>query len=231
MGNGDTDGAASSFRLGITYASPNAYLLVFSKNANALTCNRRFPITQGVPHHVLINLDLSAPNLQVFVDGAEVAYDTGLAGTTLTAAQPIGGSTLPMRWLSGAASGQEFFGAVGQFALWQEVYGSRITEQHIRSFYNDGPADLAGLRINGVSAFVFLNALPSGSPLAIANAGTSGGVFTDQLAGGTVAALDTAGLDAPMLEQIDNFPAGYTLPVGTEVRLYRRSTKGVWSVF
>src|SRR5512132_1203577 len=75
----------------------------------------------------------------------------------------------------------------------------------------------------------FFNAEPTTS-YQVVNAGTMGGSGGGPLGGGTFTdatpraslasyALAYGGADTPLLEQIDGFPAGYTLPVGQEARL------------
>ncbi len=92
----------------------------------------------------------------------------------------------------------------------------------------------------GTLPLVFFNSEPNAG-YQVVNAGTmggtgggplGGGIFTDTTPPASPAgyALAAGGADAPLLEQIDGYPAGYTLPVGREARFIRRASKGVWSI-
>lgn len=230
IGNGGTDGTASWFRLSATYAT-SPWLQVESQNASTKTVLRRYAFTRGIAHHVVISIDLSVPSLVVAIDGQIVTYDAGQSGTTLTSAQPIGGSNMPIRWLSQIPSVHSgFSGSCGQFTIWLDSWAS-LTEQRIRGFYNDGPVDITTTtQVNSTNPWFRINALPTGSPAVATNTGSLGGTLTDSFGSG-VNNLDMTGPDTPMLEQIDGYPTGYSLPVGNEVRLIRRKTKGVWGIF
>jgi hypothetical protein len=144
-----------------------------------------------------------------------------------------------------ANSIQEWSGSIAQLAFWN-VFSGVALEENIRLFYNDGPVDFgANGRALGASPgtppLIFFNAEPAAS-YQVVNAGTMGGSGGGPLGGGTFTdatppasiadyALAAGGVDAPLLEQIDGFPAGYTLPVGHEARFIRRASKGVWGVF
>ena len=204
----------------------------------------RFPWTRGVLHHVVASVDVAAaPAIaKCAIDGLAVAP---LAGA-ITLNYPLLGGNIAgaPRIGSGMGAIQEWSGSIAQLAFWN-AFSDLALEQNIRLFYNDGPVDFgANGRALGASPgtlpLVFFNGEPTAG-YQVVNAGTMGGSGGGPLGGGTFTdatppasladyALAVGAADAPLLEQIDGYPAGYTLPVGQEARFIRRASKGVWCI-
>jgi concanavalin A-like lectin/glucanase superfamily protein len=228
-------------------ATVGDYLALQSYDGTRLVLDVRFPWTRGVLHHVVasVNVGVSPPVAKCAIDGVAVA---ALAGSTMLNYPLLGGNIMGVpRIGSGIAANsiQEWNGSIAQLAFWN-VFVTVALEENIRLFYNDGPVDFGanGFALGaspGTLPLVYFNAEPT-TGYQVVNAGTMGGSGGGSLGGGTFTdatppaslasyALAYGGADAPLLEQIDGFPAGYTLPVGQEARFIRRASKGVWGVF